>query len=489
MAAIYQYTTLGTVRQELANRLYDIGQVFWSPPELNQYLTESLRTFNALTGFWRGDFLFPLVQGTVWYDLTAPASTRPITVPLSYLVSLIEYMLLEPPSTVTGGTFNAWAGSLQFSLDDIIQAIARRRDEILSLTGCTQTESLIPAVAGRIVLPDTTIDIRRMAYIPSTLFPTQVASVMWQEDTWAEQSFNRTYLQAPAGTPFAYLLSTQPPISFDTDRPPAYAGHYDLLTVNAGAALSSSSAASTLPIPDDWTHVIVWGALADLLSKESLGKDVPRAQYSEQRYRMGIAALSAAPALLAMRINNVPLLIDAVKSADEYSTGWQASASGAPSACYHSGLNLLAFNNLAGGTPSLYGLGTYGTGFYGAGAAVATYSMTATVVENAPLPIADSDPFPCSRDDLDAIIDYSQHLAAFKGGGAEFLATLPLLSRFLKQCAVYNAKLAEMGEFAKMLRNVSQLEAGMNPVMTPAGESIRASVDSGGGSGGSGGAS
>jgi hypothetical protein len=50
--AIYTYTTLGVVRQEVANRLYDSAQVFWSAPELNSYLIEALRTFNAMTGFW-----------------------------------------------------------------------------------------------------------------------------------------------------------------------------------------------------------------------------------------------------------------------------------------------------------------------------------------------------------------------------------------------------------------------------------------------------
>jgi hypothetical protein len=33
--AIYNYTTLATVRQELANRLYDPTQTFWSP-EMSQ---------------------------------------------------------------------------------------------------------------------------------------------------------------------------------------------------------------------------------------------------------------------------------------------------------------------------------------------------------------------------------------------------------------------------------------------------------------------
>jgi len=456
--SVYNYTTLGAVRQEVANRLFDPAQVFWSAPELNIYLTEALRTFNALTGFWRGDFTFNLVQAQVWYDLTTfPNTLRPVTVPLSYVVTLLDYMLLEPASTVTGGTFDPWIGSLQFTLDDLIQAIARRRDELLSLTGCTQTQSLVPAVAGRIQLADSIIDVRRMAYIPSTLFPTQHASPMWQEDTWGEESYNSTYLQAPAGMPFAYLLSTQPPISFDTDIPPAFAGNYDILTTSAGPALTTSTPALTLSIPDDWVHILVWGALADLLSRESLAKDTPRAEYCEKRYRMGVAALAAAPALLAMRLDNTPLLIDSVRAADQYNNNWQAEAQGSPRACYYAGMNLIAFRPPSAGP----------------------FSMTATVVQNAPFPVVDTDPFPCSRDDLDAIIDYTQHLAAFKQGGQEFSRTGNLLTRFMTQCGVYNAKLAEMGEYTSMLGGLASRERDMNPVMSPDGEDAR-----GGGGGG-----
>jgi hypothetical protein len=326
----YGYATLGFVRQELGFRLSDLNQVFWSPAELNLYIVEALRTWNALTAFWRGDFVFAAQQGVTWYDLTnatqIPGTLRPLTITDTYLYSVIQYHLLEPVNWLP------WVGnSAQFVADDLVNAVQRRRDEILSLTGCTITERLVPAVAGRIQLPDTVIDVRRMAYVPSTLFPTQAASAMWPEDAWAEQSFNRLYIQSPAGTPYTYLLSTQPPINFDTDRPPAYGGNYDLLTVEAGPLLSIPTP-NLLSIPDDWTHVIKWGALADLLSMESNAKDIPRATYCEMRYRMGIAALAAAPALLAMRVDNVAMQVDSVRAADTYNTGWQGVAQGRPEA-------------------------------------------------------------------------------------------------------------------------------------------------------------
>ena len=443
----YSYISMQQAAQQVSNRLYDPTQTFWTQAEIVLYLQESLQTWNALTGYFRGDFTFPVATGNNWYDLTAvPNTLRPYTVTDANLYVLMQYHFLEPPSGI-----NPWPanGSKQFTADDFLNAVERRRDEILSITGCTQARTVIPAIAGRIQLADSVIDVRRIAYLPSSLFPTQSPSVLWPDDTWAEQSFNRNYTLAPAGTPFAYLQSTQPPISFDTDRPPAYAGEYELLTVNAGAALNASSP-STLLIPDDWTHVLKWGAMADLLSREWDAKDIPRAAYCEQRYRLGLAAMLTAPALLAFRVDNVAVQVDSVRAADLYDTSWEGAAASSASSpqCYCSGMNLLAVNP----------------------AAAAGGTATATVVENAPLPVNLAASVQVGRDDLDVIIDYAQHLAAFKQGGSEFSRTIPLMQRFMKQAATYNGKLAELGEYQAMLSGLSASERGMNPVMTPAGE-------------------
>jgi hypothetical protein len=444
MADIYTYITYAAARQQLANRLYDSSKQFWSDTELKSLLLESLRTWQALTSFWRSDFTFPTQTGVSYYDLTdatnLPNTLRPLTITDAALYLDIQYALLEPSVGV-----NPWTGvSTQFTADDLINAVSRRRDEILSVTGCTTTRRLVPAVNGRIALPDTVIDVRRMAYLPAIDSP----STMWPEDTWGEQSFQSGYLQLPAGTPFTYLLSTQPPISFDTDRAPGGAGNYELLTVEAGPALSASTP-TKLIVPDDWTHLIKWGALADLLSRESNAKDPTRAAYCEQRYRMGLALLASSPALLAMRIANTTMQIDSIRSADLYRANWQAESPGIPDTAFHSGLNLIALASVPDAGP---------------------YSMTATVVQNAPVPVADGDNLPVAREDLDAILDYCVHVAMFKAGGAEFISTTPLLERFLKQAAVYNAKLAELGEFTKPLFNLSQLQEEQAPRMAPVAE-------------------
>jgi hypothetical protein len=447
MAPIYSSITYGQAKQELANRLYDSTKQFWSDAELGLYLIESLRTWNALTAFWRNDFTFPSQPGVTWYDLTdstnLPNTLRPYTVLTPDLYTLIQYHLLEPPTGLL-----PWIGSTQFSLANLQAAVQRRTEEVIGVTACTQARVTVPAVAGRIVIPgnttpplssqDAIIDVRRVAYLPAIGSP----STLWPEDVWAEQAFAPHYLQQPAGTPLTYMLSTQPPLSFDTDRPPGSAGSYELLVTLCATSLSDPR---TLNIPDDWTHIIKWGALADLLSYESNAKDSLRAQYCEQRYRMGLQLLAAAPALLQMRSNNVPLQIDAVRSADLYNAAWQAASPGPPATCLQAGLNLIALSPTQNAGP---------------------YSLTATVVQNAPLPVVNGDFLQAAHDELEAIMNYAQHLASFKLGGSEFLSTMPLLERFLGQASVFGLRLAEIAEYTSVLYALSHLEDAMNPRST-----------------------
>src|SRR5271170_1041229 len=149
MAGPYNYTTLATVEQELSNRLYDSTQQFWTPAELLLYIQESLLTWNALTSYWRSDFLFPAIPLTFWYDLTQQTNSLvPFTITDAQLYQLIQYHLLEPAVGI-----NPWTGvSTQFTADDLLNAVQRRRDELLSTTNCTQTRRLVTATPGRISL-------------------------------------------------------------------------------------------------------------------------------------------------------------------------------------------------------------------------------------------------------------------------------------------------------------------------------------------------
>lgn len=454
--ATYSYATFADAKAALAQRLYDTSKSFWSDDELGVYIVEALRTWNAHTGYWRGDFTFPADSGgygvgpygaggyggvgsgtaVTWYDLTAVANTlRPLTVTDQALLQSIEYSLLEPQTVAYP---LAWAGSAQFSIADVLTALQRRRDEVLGVTGCTISRSAVAALPGRTALLDNVLDLRRVAFLP---IPPGVPSAMWQDDIWALQQFQSSYATQPGGTPSVYAISTEPTLSFDTDRPPNVPGQYELLTINAGQALSSV-ASSLLMMPDDWTWVLRWGALADLLGRESNAKDALRAKYCEGRYRQGLSLMAAAPALLALRCNNLPLQIQSVIDADHYQTTWEGQAATTPDTVVIAGMNLFALSPPASSN---------------------LLTLTATVVQNAPVPVAAGDFIQVGRDVYDTLIDYAQHLASLKMGGGEFLATAPLLDRFMQQAAIYASKLSEQGEFQKVLYGLSQREAQTNP--------------------------
>jgi hypothetical protein len=294
-----------------------------------------------------------------------------------------------------------------------------------------------------VVLADTTIDVRRVAWLPVTGqgFSNKIIR---QSDIFAKRAFNPTYPNATQQPPSNWMQNTEPPPSFDVDRVPPVDGNYEVMSVNSGAVFNSTTTA-LLSVPDDWSWIVKWGALQDLLSHESNAKDALRAKYCEQRYQEGLALLYQAPALLGLRLNNNPMGVDAVRNGDDFNASWQAQPQGAPASAYAMGLNQLAF------AP--------------APDAVA-YSATASVVQNAPVPAAPGDFIQVSREDYDTILDYAQHLAAFKMGGAEFAATVPLYQRFLRRASLYNSKLTAMGFFEKEMQELSQFQQERDPTFS-----------------------
>lgn len=438
----YSYINFGTAKTQLASRLYDSDNKFWDSTELGVYINRALRTWNSLTSYWRKEFVMDTIASTVWYDITnlttAPNTIRPLTITDQDLINEIQYYLLEPVSSAYPLT---WTGSNQFTLTQIMDAIQRVRDEILSVTGCYITRTVVPAVAGRTFLSDTVIDVRRVAWLPVSGFGFSNIP-LWPDDEWGLESFEYDFTTKAPGTPSSYRQSTQPPLSYDVDIPPAVPGDYEVLTVDAGGALTTASS-STFTIPDDYTWVIVFGVLADLFSRDSNARDSMRSQYCQARYKQGVAALMNASALLYARVNNIPLLIEPVQDTDNFRPRWQSETASDPETLALAGLNLMA----AVPTPD------------------AIYSLTLGVVQNAPTLVNDGDNVQLGRDELEAVLDYCQHLASIKMGGAEFMATIPLLDRFHAVAAVYNSKLNQLGEFTKPMYELSQGQAQRNPVL------------------------
>jgi len=119
----YSWLTFLTARQQLASRLADTGNVFWTDTECGIYVCQALRMFNVLTFTWKQDFVFN--SSTLWNSLaTLTNSPRIRTLTDTYCYTLMEYMLLEPP---TGGT---WSGTSQFTINDFSTALRRNAANI-----------------------------------------------------------------------------------------------------------------------------------------------------------------------------------------------------------------------------------------------------------------------------------------------------------------------------------------------------------------------
>lgn len=432
----YSYISLGQAKSQLAARL---DSQFWSDTELGLYIIEALRTWNALANFWRAEFVFNTIINTSWYDISdaavAPNTLRPQTITDVELYTMMQYHLLEPP---TGAT---WTGSFQYTADDLMNAVQKCRDQVISATTCHVIRRVVNAPLGRVFLPDSVIDIRRVAWLPVAGFGF-TNSPLWPDDQWAIQAFERDYTTRTPGIPTTYRQSTAPPLSFDVDVSPAIPGDYEVISVDGGVALSLL-APTVLTVPDDFAWVIKWGALAELYGSEANKKDALREQYCLMRYKQGMAALLNSPAVLAARVNNIPIDVDSVQNTDNYRPNWQAETTAAPDVAIVAGLNMVGVAPLPD----------------------AVYAMTLSVVRNAPVPIVGADQdIQIGKDILKVILGYAQHLASLKMGGFEFIASIPMLDEFHKQAAMYNSKLMEMGEFSHPTYELSGLQSESNPV-------------------------
>lgn len=415
--------TLGEMRWMLAHRLYEVQDPapmqFMDPTELPFYIREALQTFNSCANFYREEFVFHTVPGQAWYDITQEAGTlRPFTTTDLDLISIIEYHLLEPQTLHRP---LHWKGSKQFTLHDLMNAIQQSRDKTLSESHCTVNQNLIPALPGRTFLDESVMDIRRLAWLPNRHQRHFSANMVLPSDLWATQSFNALFPQRGPGTPLLYRRTSSPPFSFDVDIEPAVNGEYDILTTNTSIELSIDRD-TILPIPTDWNWVTKYGALAQLFGRESLAKDTLRQDYAIKRWRQGLALMQTSAAILAARVDNVPVVVDSMSNGDFYDSNWQAKPHAKPRRIYYSGLNMLALSPIPD----------------------RVYAVTVPVVRNFPLPYDDEDCIPIGRDDFFPIIDLAQHIAMIKVGGCELTNTFPLLANFLRHCELYNSQLNAM---------------------------------------------
>jgi len=420
----------------LAALLQDPGMVFWTDAELGVYLVEALRTWAVYSFYWKERGVFPTVAATPFYDLpTLIPAVRGYTVTDANIVNTIEYHLLEPPSV-------PWSGTDQFTLAAVTNALTRRRNQLLVETGCRVdnfSQVVAPVQIGRTVLDDNVIDVRRLAWLDAT---TSLYSRIEREDEWAIDAFFPTWPQNPA-TPYLYSVSVAPPLTVQLAPPPINAGEMDICAVRTQADLDGSGV--LMNIPDDFTWIAKWGALADLLGSDGQARDPQRVQYCEQRWKEGIALARLSTSAMGVRVNDVPAALVSLYELDEYNADWQ-NTSGSPSILAMAGLNLMAVADVPDGV----------------------YSVSVDLLSNAPVPVADGDFIQVGREEMEAILSYAQHLASFKMGGEEFMITAPHYDRLVQLAALKNERLrANARDFNALMDKGQRREEAFEPRREP----------------------
>lgn len=425
-------------RQALAARLAitwqaDPSSNFWTDAELGYWIAEALRTWNALTEQWNANFSFLSNSSVTWYSLaTLAGSPRLRTLTDSYLYSAMQYHLLEPP---TGA--GAWTGTSQFNLADLQFALQRRRDEVIQASGCNLTQlPLLTSASGqrRTFFPDSTLEPIRTRFIPDS---TAGPITLCREDTLVFDAFDPGYLQSNA-LPSSWSVITEPPLAMDVDTAPGVTGKYDVISLQSGPIFTPPGA-TLLGVPDDFSWVCKWGALADLLGRESEATDRPRADYCLKRYMDGLKVMARSNWLLSATISGLPVDTPALKDFDAYAPEWEENAF-AWQTLIQAGMDLVA--------PCPVGV---------------VQSVGMVLVGNAPVPSLDSDFVQVSRDVFDVILDYAQMLASFKMGGSEFASTKDLENNFMAAAVETNKRLSNMGLMRDVAGQVGQKQNIVQP--------------------------
>jgi hypothetical protein len=402
---------------DVASRLSDLNLVHWTSAEIQRYLVEALRTYNAFTQTYRNRSTFTTALAAAFYDMpTVIPALRSYNVTDRDLVLDIQYALMEPPNN------SAWSGTSMFNFNEVVGAIQRRADQFVRTTGCVVTLanlSVTPDANGRVTIPSNVITIRRAAWVMAdgTVIPLN------RDDEWSLQHYRRDWQtpQNPATDrwPTIYSTGVEPPLSVQLGPPPSATGTLSLLAVVLSATFNPAVQATLLGVPDDWSWVIKWGALADLFGMSGLSYDPARAKHCQERWEQGLELATQASVLLDGFVSSIPVNIDSVNDLDQFARLWQ-TATGTPARLLETAQNIVG---LAPPPDDNNGPG---------------YVITVDVVANMPVPVNPTDCINLGIDDsvLDTIYDYAQYLAMVKEGGAQLNTAVQLLERFMKACGV-----------------------------------------------------
>lgn len=434
--ADYAQVTLQQLQAQLASLLDDAAQVFYTSTETTFAIQEALRVFGALTSYWRtrGSFTVSPSDLSPFYDLSVllpQYRTRSTT--LNSLVQEIQLHLFESPSGISGTGMSG-----QVSVTTILNALQRARNQFVidaHLPNNVHPKfTTTPPPDGLVSFPQSSVFVHRAAWQDAG----GQWSNLWRQDAWA---FDKGYYQWPSApdTPSAFSEAELAPLELQIFPPPLSAGNIEAVTVDS-IAIDITNAGTTFDIPDEWIHAVKYAALADILSSGGQITDSVRAQYCIERYKQAIAFARDATSIIRLTCNGLPLPIDAMTAIDAGCPYWR-NQTGPPETA-------AVLYDLLAITP---------------GSADKVYSITADVVQSAPIPVNAGDYIQIGAENIDDIVNYAAHYLTLKSGGNEFKETMPLYDGFMRAVSVRKGVNAAKIEYFEPLFGMWQREEAYRP--------------------------
>lgn len=429
----YTQLTFAQLVTALSIRLGDAGKIFWIEAELESYLKEALRTWQAFSQFTAAQGSFNTAANTRFYDIYAQIPALQPTITDQDILQDIQRALQEPVSATS------WPGNTdQFSLAGVTAAIQKRRDKFFIETGMYQSFSEVtgPTVGvAELELNQATIDVRRAAYKTGGIY-----NLLWPADTFMLTAGSQTWASVD-GPPTDYTtFFGTPPTILVAPAPSAATSFLNLITVDSGADLDPASGPTVLGVPDDFCWIIKFGALADLLGQDGPGQDVGRANYCESRWEDGLKLARITSFVRLGYSTGTPSFLSSMEELDSTDPDWMNEAAGTPESIALSG-NILATQPIPNGV----------------------YAMSFTIVPKFPVPVLTTDYIQVGQELVDSILDYAQHLAAFKEGDGSIQDTMPNYQSLVKQAALENDILRARATDFDVLSDRETLEAKERP--------------------------
>jgi hypothetical protein len=189
------------------------------------------------------------------------------------ILSDVQSLVAEP---LDGGA--SWPSGM-WTTAEVLSELNTRQQELLRDSGMVLTRTTVGCVPHllRHELPDDTIALQRVAWVRAS---DGRVFVLDRADEWELDTSHSTWRSEP-GVPALYTDADVPTRVIRIAPAASVVGTLRLTYLAVPTAFSGAGVAAT--IPDDTTVGLVWGTLADLLSKEGRARDAARAQIAEQR--------------------------------------------------------------------------------------------------------------------------------------------------------------------------------------------------------------